>query len=282
MIRHEADWARDRLDADYTARKCCSVEAFEATIDAYAGQSALARETLPCRANLLFDDVTGQRLDLLAADPSSLRPLMVFVHGGYWRALSKEHSTFAAPMLAAHGIATAAPDYRLAPAASIADIVHDVRKSVAWLWHNAPDLGIDRSRIVVAGSSAGGHLTGALAAPDWPAQYGLPVHPLRGALPISGLFELAPLAAMTVQDWMGFTPEQIADCSPLRHLPASGMKLGVAVAEQETAGFHRQSAAYAQATGAPLLQVAGRHHFDVILDLCEADSDLSRMLLWLF
>lgn len=282
MIHQEAEWARDRLEADYTARDCCTTEAFEATIRAYADSSAAARATLPCQSDLLFDETTGQRLDLLGADPASPRPLMVFVHGGYWRALSKGHSTFAAPMLAAQGIATAAPDYRLAPDASIVEIVHDVRQSIAWLWHNSADLGIDRRRIVVAGSSAGGHLAGALAAPDWPARYGMPTHPLHGALPISGLFELAPLAAMHVQDWMNFTPDQIAGCSPMRHLPPAGLKLGVAVAEQETAGFHRQSAAYAEATGAPLLQVTGRHHFDVILDLCAPQTPLSRMLLSLF
>ncbi len=278
MIRAEAGWDRARLDADYTARDCCSTEAFEATMAAYLSESAASLRDLPHRT-LPFDPASGPTLDLLNADPAAPRPLVVFIHGGYWRALSKAHSSFLARMLAAQGIATAAPDYRLAPAVSLTEIVHEMRLAVAWLWQNAAELGIDRDRIVVTGSSAGGHLTAALAQPDWPARYGLPVHPLKGALPVSGLFELAPLAASHIQGWMNFTPDELEALSPLRHLPPAGMKLGVAVAAQETAGFHRQSAAYAEATGAPLLTVEGRHHFDIILDFCDPETDLSRMLL---
>jgi arylformamidase len=184
-------------------------------------------------------------------------------------------------MLAARGIACAVPDYRLAPAASITDIIGDCRRAIAYLWHNAESLGIDRSRIVVTGSSAGGHLAAAMAQPGWQASLGLPDQPLHGCLPVSGLFELAPLAASHVQDWMQFTADELAQ-SPMRH-PPEGLRgaLALAAGAGESAGFHRQSAAYAKATGWPVIEVAERNHFDVILDLAQPETPC-RAPFWTF
>jgi len=207
--------------------------------------------------------------------------VFLFIHGGYWRALSKDHSAFMAPMLAAHGIATAVPDYTLAPAASLTEITRQMRAALAHLWHNAGELGIDRRRIVVGGSSAGGHLAAALAMAGWQEAFELPTDAIHAALPVSGLFELAPIAASHVQDWMALTPDEVAALSPARHIAHTARSL-VVLAEWETDGFVRQSAGYAAALGAECLTIPGRNHFDVILDLAEAESLLSRRLLGLF
>ncbi len=280
-IAAEGLWPRDRLDADYTARLSCSEADFRRIIGDYARLSEPARALPGTREGIVYDR-SGERFDLFGTVPGAARPCFVFIHGGYWRALSRGHSAFMAPMLAARGIACAVPDYTLAPAVGIAEIVRQCRAMLAHLWHHAESLGIDRARIVVGGSSAGGHLAAAVACPGWQAAAGLPAQPLRGLLPVSGLFELAPLAACHVQDWMRFSPQEIADCSPLRHLPAAPLPAVVALAEAETPGFHRQSAAYAQAMGAPGLTVPGRNHFDVVLDLAGPDTALARALLGLF
>ena len=209
------------------------------------------------------------------------RPVVVLIHGGYWRALTRAHSGFAAPMLARHGIALAVPDYRLAPNASITEIIFDCRSAIAYLWQNAAALGIDRNRIVVTGSSAGGHLAAAMAQPGWQADYTLPDQPLHGCLPVSGLFELAPLAASHVQDWMQFTPAELAQ-SPMRHPPhCLRGTVALAAGTGEAPGFHRQSQAFAALTGWPLLTIHGRNHFDLILDLTDPDTAMSRALIGL-
>lgn len=277
----EATWPRDRLDAEYTARLSCSDADFHRIIGDYARLSDLAQGLPGARLGLRYDDHSAERFDLFGAVPGAARPCVVFIHGGYWRALSRGHSGFLAPMLAARGIACAVPDYTLAPAVGLTEITRQCRALLAHLWHHAGALGIDRGRIVVTGSSAGGHLAAAVASAGWQAAAGLPAQPLRGVLPVSGLFDLAPLAASHVQDWMRFTPGEIAALSPLRNLPAGSLPAVVALAERETPGFHRQSAAYAAAIGAPVLTVAGRNHFDVVLDLCDPDTALSRALLGL-
>lgn len=277
----EVHLPRSQLDADYTARATVSEAEFARIMLLYQSQSDPAKDLPNCRFGLEFCHDTGLKLDLFGTKPGQKRPLVVFIHGGYWRALGRGQSGFAAPMLAANGVACAVPDYRLAPAASITDIIGDCRRALAFLWRNADELGLDRSRIVVTGSSAGGHLAAAMAQPGWQAGMGLPDQPLFGCLPVSGLFELAPLAASHVQDWMRFTPDELAQ-SPLRQ-PPQGLNGCVALAagSGEAAGFHRQSEAYAKATGWPLHRIADRNHFDVILDLANPDNHLARVLLGL-
>lgn len=281
MLQDEALLPRTGLDADYTARATVTDAEFTAIIGRYQRLTEAARARLADWSEIEFSRESSLKLDLYGRKTGELRPLVVFIHGGYWRALGREHSGFAAPMLAAHGIACAVPDYRLAPAVSITGIIADCRRAIAHLWTNAEALGIDRDRIVVTGSSAGGHLAAAMAQPGWQAALGLPDQPLHGCLPVSGLFELAPLAASHVQDWMRFTAEELGQ-SPMRQLP-QGLRGVVALAADrgETAGFHRQSEAFAALTGWPLLQIAGRNHFDVILDLADAESALFKALVGL-
>jgi arylformamidase len=278
MLAAEAAWPRAQLDADYTARRTVDEAQFARIMGLYQGLSDKARDLPHTRQGRVFCPDHGLQFDLFGTQGGALRPLVLYIHGGYWRALTRAQSAFAAPMLAARGIACAVPDYRLAPAVGITEIIADCRRALAHLWHHAADLGIDRTRITVTGSSAGGHLAAAVAQPGWQASLGLPAQPLRGCLPVSGLFELAPLAACHVQDWMHFTDAELAQ-SPLRH-PPQGLRGALALADGagEAEGFHRQTDAFAAATGWPVHRIAGRNHFDVILDLADPDSSLSRLL----
>ncbi|MBM4479761.1 alpha/beta hydrolase fold domain-containing protein [Rhodococcus hoagii] len=111
--------------------------------------------------------------------------MFVAIHGGYWRALSRHHTAFMAGMLADAGIATVAVDYGLAPHTPLEEIVRQVRAAVAWVYHHGAEHGLDRNRIVVGGSSAGGHLTATTMVSGWQAEFGLPDDVVRAAMPIS-------------------------------------------------------------------------------------------------
>lgn len=278
-LRQEASWPRATLDRDYRARDCVSPDIFDRIIGAYRHYSSIAMRDLHTRANLTYDPASGQTLDLYGTDGATKRPVVICIHGGYWRALSRAETAFMAPSFAARGIATAVPDYTLAPSATLSEIVRQMRAALAFLWHRADNLGIDRTRILVTGSSAGGHLAACLISPGWQAGMGLPEQPIRAALPISGLFELAPIASSHVQDWIALTPAEVEVLSPLRHPPVPAPNTVVAHAETETPGFYRQSIAYASRLGAPRLMLPGRNHFDVFLDLMDQESLLFRTAL---
>lgn len=278
MSEFDATLDRAALDRDYGAQATVGPERFAAIIAEYRAATDAARAHLAPRAHV-YDPASGEALDLWGADPSAgPRPAVMFIHGGYWRMLGRADSGFMAPALAQHGIATVVPDHTLAPAVSLAEIVRQLRAALTWLWTNAPELGIDRRRIVLAGSSAGGHLVGALLADGWRAAAGLPEDAIAGAMPISGLYDLAPLRRCFPQDWLSLSETDVAALSPLRHVPVRPPPVAVVRAALEPAGFVRQSDAFAGALGTTATVIADRNHFDVILDLARPDSDLSALL----
>lgn len=235
--------------------------------------------------NVVYDEESGQRIDIFGPpSPSELSPVFVFIHGGYWRALSKEDSAMMAAMLAAEGITTVAVDYRLAPEVSLAEITREVRAALAFVWHHGREYGLDPDRISVGGSSAGGHLAGALLAEGWHADFGLPSDIVKFAMPVSGLFELAPLAATFPQEWLNLSPTDVHQLSPIRHIPARGCPITVAWSQAEADGFKRQSRAYAgcwAAAGGEVkaIEVANRNHYNILMDWCSPETEMSQALL---
>lgn len=216
--------------------------------------------------DLAYGPSRDESLDFVAAqDPRA--PLWVFLHGGYWQACTKDqHGQFAEGMLR-HGFAFANLDYGLAPETPLTEIVLQVRRALSFLVGQADALGFDPARLHLAGHSAGAQLA-ALAALD---EKGPPV---RSALLLSGVFDLAPIAHLPMGPMIGLEGEaMIRSLSPLSH-PAPAARVRVALGGLETDEFKRQSSEMAEAWGASApLVVAGRHHFDLLEDL-RTDSEL--------
>ena len=282
-LADEGCWPRQRIDQDYNARATVTPEVFDAEMGRY--RSLSERFGSPCATHLdvVYDPVSAQTLDVYGTSRQP-RPVFVFIHGGYWRTLSKRDSAFMAAMLDRHGIATVAVDYELAPQATLTEIVRQVRAAIVFLWREGPRLGIDPERIYAGGSSAGGHLATALTAGGWHHGSGVPETIVKGAMPISGLFQLAPIAKSFVQDWMPLDDHAVQTLSPMMNMPRQGCPMVMAYAQADAAGFKRQSVEFHRlwreaGFSSTLLEVAGRNHFDVILDLASEDSVLSQALL---
>lgn len=261
---------------------------YQPFIDAYAERSAQARLEAEALGGRWIEGRWGaaasQRLDL-CLPPSfdgAAAGLLVYIHGGYWQELSAAQSLFAAAACVERGLAFAALDYTLAPAAQVGEIVGECRQALAWLRAQGAALGLDEARFVVAGSSAGGHLAALLALDR---EGGAP--PLAGAVLVSGVFELEPLIGTSINDALGLDESEARALSPaLRDL--NGFPPAVVCwGEVETAWFKRQGrdfAAALQAAGTPCesFEVPGRNHFDVVLDLADEGSALSRAAFALF
>jgi arylformamidase len=281
MLAEEANWPREVLDRDYGARGSVTPEVFEAAMRDYRTRSEEMRGHAS-HLDVVYDEQSGQTIDIYGTSGEP-RPVFVFIHGGYWRMLSKHDSAFMAAMLAKQGIATAVVDYRLAPEASLDEIVREVRAAIGFLWNDGRSFGIDPDRIFVGGSSAGGHLTGAVLSGGWHEASGVPEDVIKGALPISGLFHLAPIANSFVQDWIKLDAVAVERLSPAANIPRGGCPIVIAYADGEPDGFRRQSTEYDRlwreaGFASELMQIPGRNHFDVLLDLASEDTVLSKAL----
>ncbi len=276
------DFDQESLDIQY--RAAATVPNMQEFIDDYASLSAIARDTLECVIGIQYGSGEEESLDLFPVPESNNAPLFIFIHGGYWRMLSKNESSFMAPNLVNHGIAVASINYTLAPEADIDQIVSECRRSIKWLHENAKSHGIDPNRIYVGGSSAGGHLTGMMVAGGWQEQYGLPIDVIKGGVPLSGLLDMEPIVKCFVNEWMQMSMEDGFRNSPNRNLPEHGCPLIVAVGSDETDEFRRQSKDFAdlwrsKGWHADYLECVGINHFNAPLELCKPDSVLMEKIL---
>ncbi|MEZ5324618.1 MAG: alpha/beta hydrolase [Verrucomicrobiales bacterium] len=96
------------------------------------------------------------KLDILRPSGEKNPPLLVWVHGGAWRAGSRENPKVAA--LAEKGWAIASVDYRLSPVAPFPAQVHDIKAAIRFLRAHAAEHRCSVDEIAIAGASAGGHL----------------------------------------------------------------------------------------------------------------------------
>ncbi|MFD0337142.1 alpha/beta hydrolase [Streptomyces sp. NPDC127117] len=276
------------VDAAYNVRLSVEESEFQRNITAYRSESRRATRDLSGHRAIAFDAHSGERLDVWGVEEGRLRPVFLVVHGGYWRMLSRHDTAFMAAALDTAGIATVAVDYSLAPGAPLEEMVRQVRAAVGWTHRHGAEHGLDPDRIVVGGSSAGGHLAAATMPGGWQRELGLPADVVKAALPISGLFDLRPLVASFANEWLGLDTARAAALSPLLALDPGGSYLPesvIAVSEHDGSGFLAQSAAFHAACAArgiaELLVVPGRHHYDVFLDLADPSSALFERLLGL-
>lgn len=280
-----SDWqslSPDQLEREYNAR--ATVPDIDAELRAYRDASLPMYTTLECLRDLPYGPSADERLDLFPVPDRPGAPVLLFIHGGYWRALSRADSVFMARNFVAQGVAVAAIDYSLAPAAHLETMVAQCRRAVAWLHAYLRARNSRNVRIVVAGSSAGAHLAAMVLAAGWQGALGLADDVVHGGVLVSGLYDLAPLRQTLPQAWLQLTAQDVLALSPQLHLPAPHRPVRVVVAGQDTDEFKRQSRDYAQAcerqgNAVEYLEVSGRNHFNIILDWMLADSALTRSVL---
>lgn len=269
---------RAEMDRQYNARE--TVASFEDEMARYRAESDRVRADIPSERDIVYDAQSGERLDFYAAAPGA--SLFVWIHGGYWRALSKDDNAFSVRGLHARGFHVAVLDYTLVPRADLDEIVRQVRAAVAFLARNRERFGIGPQPFAVGGSSAGGHLVGMLLAGAWTAGFGIPADTVGVGLALSGLHDLEPLRHSYVNDHMRFDDGSVDRNSPIRHIPHESAAILLAAAGgDETDEFRRQTADYIaawQAAGnrADPLDMPGYHHFDIALALTEPDGTLVR------
>jgi len=263
------------LDREYNAR--ATTPEVEEIIAAYrtrtdAAKAALRWSTEP------YGPTGPERLDIYPAGQGA--PVLVFIHGGYWRALDSADAGSMAPAFVAAGVCVVSVNYTLAPTASLDQIVDECRRALAWVHANIARFGGDASRIHVAGSSAGGHLAGMLLAGGWQAGLGLPEPAVAGVTLLSGLFDLRPLPHTHINAWMS-----LDDAAALRNSPAllplpSGLPAVLAYGDTETGEFKRQTEDFARAlreAGCAASVVPPRprsNHFDIVFDFGEPGNAL--------
>ena len=235
-------------------------------------QNSYDERSIPCASmpNAQLDIAYGphpkNRLDIFPASPEA--PALVFFHGGYWRAGSKESRRFPAVEWNARGVSWVVVGYRLLPEFSLHQVVEDACSSVEWLLANAEKHGISSTRLHLVGNSAGAHLA-AMAAAGIKAMDRLQGNDIKSLTVVSGLFELSPLIDTAANEWLRLTPRTARELSPARNPLPKELPLLVLWGGHETEEFKRQSIDFAnicRASGNAVqtAESADANHFQII------------------
>lgn len=238
----------------------------------WAEASADAREAHPCVLDVPYGTGPQEMLDVFPA-PAPGGPVVVFIHGGYWRSLDKADHSYLAVPFRNQGACVFVPNYALCPAVTIPDIVMQMVHALDWVHAHAAEYGGDPSRLYLVGHSAGGHLATQLMLCRWrEVRRSLPPDLVKGVLSISGLYDLEPVMHVPfLQPSLRLTPEQVSRVSPAR-LPAPDHGvLYTVVGADESPEFLRHNGLMRKAWGArrvPVVErIPGRNHFSVLEDL---------------
>ncbi len=263
MTGKTLDTASPDWEAQYNNR--AAVPDHPAIMGRWRAEAAAARAAHP-PLTLAYGPDERQVIELFEAGPGA--PVVVFIHGGYWQALDPSWFSWIAPALLAQGLSVAIPGYDLCPAVRLGRIVTQMRQATDVLRARTG------ARPVVTGHSAGGHLAACL----------LSEGRASAAVAISGVFDLAPLIATSLNAALRLDAHEAAALSPI-HWPApnggapGGTALDCVVGADETPEFQRQSRAMAElwaAKGATTRfeALSGLNHFTVLDPLADPGSSL--------
>lgn len=285
MARHNDSSRRDQPDTQWLERMYNNrmrVPEHGAYFARWAAESALARSSLPCELDVPYGDAPRERLDAFAA-PVRGAPLVVFIHGGYWRALDKSYHSFIAAALRDAGAAVVVPNYTLCPQADIPQITLQMVRAVVWSWYHARRLGASPARISVIGHSAGGQLAAMMLACVWKAfDPGLPAAVVKRAMGLSGLYDLQPLMhTPSLQEVLRLNPAQVQAASPARLPPPLHGRFTALVGGEESGEYLRQNRAIRQAWGAERVPLAAvlpeLNHFSIVDALATPGHRVNRL-----
>lgn len=278
------------LDSQYNNRALVPDHAIH--FSRWQAWSADARRAPGVLTDVAYGHGPGETLDLFLPPRragAGLAPVIVFIHGGYWRSLDKADHSFVAKPFVEQGAVVVVPNYALCPAVTIPDIAVQMVRALAWTWHHIATHGGDPDRITVAGHSAGGHLAAMLLGALWPQwDADLPASVVRNALSISGLFDLEPLRHTPfLQESLRLTPAQVRKASPAGwpapSAPAGRGTLACVAGGDESAEFLRQNTLLQKAWGSSVVTVCetlpGLNHFSVLEALVDPSHRLHRMAL---
>ena len=273
------NYDRAALDRQYDNAAKVDAKMLKAHRARWVEQSERARETFPCVLDVSYGRAAGERLDIFGQRSADLKPVQIYIHGGYWISNDKKDCSYVAFGFVGAGFLTVVINYDLIPSVAMAEQVRQSRAAVAWVHAHIREYGGDPEQIYVTGHSAGGHLSVSLLTdPD------IVPGRIKGVTSLSGLYDLEPVRLSFVNEKLGLSELDVAALSPLQLKPReTSPRLLMTMGAREGDEYIRQhndlAAAWRPAIPhlvAPI--IPDTDHFAMRATLDDPDSDICRLI----
>jgi arylformamidase len=246
--------------------------------------SARARAILGAPKRVAYGPSEHEALDIFDCGIKGA-PINVFVHGGAWRRNKAADYALQAEVMVRAGSHLFIIDFINVDQAAgdLFPMYQQVRRALAFVWRNANSFGGDPDRLYVSAHSSGSHLSGVALTRGW-REEGLPADAFKGAVLLSGMYDLAPVRLSKRSAYVKFTDAMVEELSAQRHVAGLNTPLILAYGTGETPEFQRQSrdfAAAVNAAGKPaeLIVGDGYNHFELLETLANPYGLLGRAML---
>jgi arylformamidase len=173
-------------------------------------------------------------------------------------------------------------EYDLWPSVTVTSIVQQARVAIAWVYRHIGEFGGDSSRLYVSGLSAGGHLAALALAHDW-EKAGLPKDIIKGAVAISGVYDLDPVLYVSVNEEIRLDAQTARANSPMLHPPLPVAPILIAIGASEPEGWKQMSRDFfnmcrTRGMDCDFMEVPGVHHYSISAALADPDTALSQAI----
>ncbi len=247
-----------------------------------AEKSRAARERLTLFADLSYGKQSSQKLDILTHDLNHA-PVHIFFRGGGWLRGMKSNACFYAETIVGAGALFVAVNFPNIDEATLQEIVEYSQQAVSWVFENIEDYGGDPNRIFICGKSSGALQAGMVMAADWHSR-GLPSDLVKGAVMISGIYDLEPLRHTEHGKKWGLDPTTVAALSPSRNIPSTSGPVTMVYAENDSPEIRRQSSSFAQkwrdaGHDCNVIIEYGVDHFSIFKPMDNPTSDVGQAML---
>jgi arylformamidase len=245
--------------------------------------SAAVRNNADCVLDVPYGDAPTEKADIFRSVGKS-QALMIFIHGGYWRALDKFDFSFIAPAFTRRGVTVLVPNYALCPAVTVEHIVKQMLQATAWAYRHRAKYGAAGNPVYVIGHSAGGHLTAMMLAAAWEIYAkDLPATVVSAGLSVSGVYDLTEIVRTpSINGDVRLTDADAIMASPINYTPSPAVRLYTAVGALENEGFHIQNRLIGDRWHAIHeidVQCEGANHFTVLDQLVDPAAELHQTAL---
>lgn len=217
-------------------------------------ESEQARKQLAGNCNVSIDIRYGEgskeTLDLYRPITNTqAAPLVLFIHGGYWRGGDKQDSTLVVPSLLSAGAVVANINYDLCPTISLDTMVEQIIRAVRYCHHHAATWHANPRQLTLIGHSAGAHLAARVMNSKADAN-GLPADLVSTVIAISGIYEPEVITHISVNDEARIDVETARRNDCLVNPPLAHARYLVIAGGDEPPGWIEQSRLYTDVVSA--------------------------------